>query len=144
MRMNTRECTGLTMRVESLNDRAAAELGRSRPIALAVPPESRLPLAAARIATRCPAGLVTKASRTYETPEPTQTPSGRPNPSRRGFLKGIRTRVSSLGHGASSVAKPCSVQEPSLSECPPRLSLHRRAQGQCRCSNKTSPPRSFR
>jgi len=54
------------------------------------------------------------------------------------------TRVSSLGHGASSVAKPCSVQEPSLSECPPRLSPHRRAHNRCRCSNKTIPPRSFR
>src|ERR1019366_4707606 len=90
------------------------------------------------------ARLVQKASMTSETPDPTQTPSRQANPSGRGFLKGVRTRVSSLGHGASSVAKPCSVPEPSLSECPPRLSPHRRAHNRCRCSNKTSPPRSFR
>jgi hypothetical protein len=36
------------------------------------------------------ARVVTKAACTSETPQPTRTPSGQPNPSRRGFLQGIR------------------------------------------------------
>jgi hypothetical protein len=39
-----------------------------------------------------PARLAQKASRTSETPEPTQTPFGQPNPRRMGFLKGSGTQ----------------------------------------------------
>ena len=49
-----------------------------------------------------PAKLATKPTMTSETPQPPQTPSGRPSTRRMGFLKGIRTQPPGCRFGGSS------------------------------------------